>query len=108
MSLSDTKGKLSKDKLAEALRRKLDIGQANPYFLLALPIASKKKSKYLNKLHNLAASSRQLNQESKAVLELGPEIIDIMYYEVDEEEIEISYLDRLIRVISATTVHPLA
>ncbi|CAG8690008.1 3716_t:CDS:1, partial [Funneliformis caledonium] len=34
----ETKEKLSKVILAEALRRKLDIGQANPYFLLALPI----------------------------------------------------------------------
>ncbi|CAG8531448.1 6121_t:CDS:2 [Funneliformis caledonium] len=30
--------KVVETKLAEALRRKLDIGQANPYFLLALPI----------------------------------------------------------------------
>ncbi|CAG8657164.1 17467_t:CDS:2 [Funneliformis caledonium] len=37
-ALLKTKEKLSKAKLAEALRRKLDIGQANPYFLLALPI----------------------------------------------------------------------
>ncbi|CAG8592666.1 13182_t:CDS:2 [Funneliformis caledonium] len=37
-SKQETKDKQSKAKLAEALRRKLDIGQANPYFLLDLPI----------------------------------------------------------------------
>ncbi|CAI2165967.1 17593_t:CDS:2 [Funneliformis geosporum] len=65
----------------------------------------KKQSKYLFKLQNLSSSSRQMNKELKAVLELGTELFDMMYN--DEEEIDATIkntsLDRSICIISAVT-----
>ncbi|CAG8541971.1 4772_t:CDS:2 [Funneliformis caledonium] len=67
----------------------------------------KKQSKYLTKLQNFAASSKQMNKELKAVLELGSELFDMMYYDENEEENNATrknkYLDKLISVISIAT-----
>ncbi|CAG8602664.1 12746_t:CDS:2 [Funneliformis caledonium] len=67
----------------------------------------RKQSKYLTKLQDFAASSKLMNKELKAVLELGSELFDMMYYDENEEEIDTTRknkdLDKLIRIISTAT-----